>query len=192
MIDARSPAGRPHAPLAAVVSGKGGVGKTSLAVNLALAAAGRRRRTLLLDGDLGFADADVLLGMLPPAAEHTLFATPDSSTLHAAIQEAPLGLELLPGPCADLSLARRPDAGAADLVRNIELLRKDRDLLVCDTGAGLAPPTLEVVQKAQIVLLVVTGEPAAFTDAYGMLKVMRDLGAAHAVHVVINRSAHHR
>lgn len=174
--------------LIAVISGKGGVGKTALAVNFAFASAMRGVRTLLLDCDFCFANVDVLLGLSPHPDTDEALGGRANTTLEETILDASHGLELLPGPRANVPLAQLSDLGAQGLVQRIEGLRSHRDLLVCDTGPGLATTTLNVAKSAHILLLIVTGEPAAFTDAYGMLRVLRDRNLASAVRVVINRA----
>lgn len=154
----------------AVTGGKGGVGKSTLSVNLAVASAAAGRRVVLLDGDLGLANADVLLGITP---RHTLA---DLLTGHRTLDEVltPVrpGLGMVAGASGLLPLAELDAGGHVGIVRAFSDLTTDLDLLLVDTAAGIAPGVLQLTQAAQHVLVVVCDDPASVTDAYAVIKIL--------------------
>jgi flagellar biosynthesis protein FlhG len=154
----------------AITGGKGGVGKTSVAVNLATALAKLRRRVVLLDGDLGLANADVFLGLSPRyTLEHVLAG---QRTLDEVLLTAPQGFQLIPAAAGASRLAQMGIAEHLGLVRAFSALAARLDVLIVDTAAGLSHSVLQFSQAAQQVLVVVCDEPASITDAYAIVKVL--------------------
>jgi flagellar biosynthesis protein FlhG len=152
-----------------VVSGKGGVGKTNLAVNVAVASRALGARVLVVDGDLGLANVDVLLGIA--STRNAADVLSGACALAEAIAPGPRGIHVLPAASAreDLS-ALRPRELAALLVPLFRAA-EDYDLVLVDAGAGLGPAVLGLAAACDRLLLVTTPEPTAFADAYAMLKV---------------------
>jgi flagellar biosynthesis protein FlhG len=153
----------------AVTGGKGGVGKTSVAVNLAAALAAMSRRVVLLDGDLGLANADVFLGLSPRyTLAHVLAG---ERTLDEIMVEAPQGFHLIPAAAGAADLAQLGAAEHVGLVRAFSGLATRLDVLIVDTAAGLSHSVLQFSQAAQQVMVVICDEPASLTDAYALIKV---------------------
>ncbi len=172
----------------AVTSGKGGVGKTSLAVNLALALAQIGERTCLVDGDLGLANVDVLLNLHP---RHTLReVVTDGLSLDAAVVRGPLGLEVIPAASGVEALANLDGAQRASLVARLQGRTGPADLTILDTGAGLSRTVVALALAADEIFLVTTPEPTAITDAYAMLKVLTRRRAALPVRLLVNLVEH--
>jgi flagellar biosynthesis protein FlhG len=154
----------------AVTGGKGGVGKTSVAVNLAAAQAARGKRVLLLDGDLSLANVDVLLGLTPRfTLEHVLDGR---CTLEEAIIHAPQGFRVIPAASGITRMAELSTAENLGLVQAFSNLTTGLDVLIVDTAAGIANSVRQFCQASQHVLLVVRDEPASLTDAYALVKVL--------------------
>ncbi len=170
----------------AVTGGKGGVGKTSVAVNLATGLAAAGRRVVLLDGDLGLANVDVLLGLSPRyTLAHVLSG---ERTIDEILVAAPQGFKVVPAASGAADLAGMAGAGHLGLVQAFSSLASRLDVLIVDTAAGIAPGVLQFSQAAQHVLVVVTDEPASLTDAYALIKVLsRDHGVSR-FRVVSNMS----
>lgn len=154
----------------AVTGGKGGVGKTSVSVNLATALASAGRRVMLLDGDLGLANVDVFLGLSPRyTMAHVISG---ERTLEEIIVESPQGIQVIPGASGVAELANLSAAAHLGLVQAFSALSTRVDTLIVDTSAGISHSVLQFSQAAQHVLLVVCDEPASMTDAYALTKVM--------------------
>ncbi|MET0280578.1 MAG: P-loop NTPase [Steroidobacteraceae bacterium] len=162
----------------AVTGGKGGIGKTCVAVNLAAALAAQHQRVLLLDGDLGLANADVQLGIAP---RHTLEHVLDGRcTLEEAVVETPAGFRMIPGASGVSRLAHLSTAEHLGLVQAFSHLTEGLDVLVVDTAAGIHDSVRQFCQAAQHVLVVLRDEPASLTDAYALIKVLhREHGVRH-------------
>jgi RimJ/RimL family protein N-acetyltransferase/Mrp family chromosome partitioning ATPase len=154
----------------AVTGGKGGVGKTSVAVNLATALGSTGKRVMLLDGDLGLANVDVFLGLSPG---HTMaHVICGERTLEEIIVESQYGVSVVPGASGIAELANLPSCVHLQLVQAFSALTARVDTLIVDTAAGIAHSVLQFTQAAQHVLLVVCDEPASMTDAYALAKVL--------------------
>jgi flagellar biosynthesis protein FlhG len=170
----------------AVTGGKGGVGKTSVAVNLAVALADQGKRVLLFDGDLGLANVDVLLGLTP---RHTLEHVLDGRcTLEEAVIDTPLGFKVLPAASGVARLAGLSTAEHLGLVQAFSHLTSGLDVLIVDTAAGIADGVRQFCQAAQQVLVVLRDEPASLTDAYALIKVLNREHAVRRFRILANMS----
>ncbi|MEO7773679.1 MAG: AAA family ATPase [Steroidobacteraceae bacterium] len=168
----------------AVTGGKGGVGKTCVAVNLAAALAAAGKRVLLLDGDMGLANVDVLLGLTPRRTlEHVLNG---QCTLDEVILDAPQGFKVVPAASGVARLAELSTAEHLGLVQAFSTLTTGLDVLIVDTAAGIADGVRQFCQAAQNVLVVVRDEPASLTDAYALIKVLRRDHDMHRFRVLAN------
>lgn len=154
----------------AVTGGKGGVGKTSVSINLASAFASSGKRVMLLDGDLGLANVDVFLGLSP---RHTMaHVLSGQRTLEEVIIETQDGIQVVPGASGVSDMANLSAAAHLGLVQAFSTLSTRVDVMIVDTAAGISHSVLQFSQAAQHVLLVVCDEPASMTDAYALIKVL--------------------
>lgn len=159
----------------AVTSGKGGVGKTNVSVNLSLALSEIGKDVLLLDADLGLANVDVLLGLRP---KHTLSDVIEGSrTLEEIILRGPGALKIIPASSGVQGMTELNAMEHAGLIRAFSELNHSIDVLVIDTAAGISDSVITFVRAAQEVIVVVCDEPTSITDAYAMIKVLnKDYG----------------
>lgn len=182
---AASPAGRRRVPVVAIASGKGGVGKTNLAVNLAVALASRGHRTTLLDADLGMANADVLCGLSPGRRLDTVLRDDRSAGLGSCVVDAPGGFLLVPGAVGVARVADLEAGARQRLVSGLAELESRSDTVLIDTGAGIGRDVLSFAAAADRLLVVVTPEPTSITDAYGLIKCV--VGRAKEQHMALPR-----
>lgn len=169
--------------IVAITSGKGGVGKTNVSVNLSLALLEQGFRVLLVDVDLGMANADIVLGISPTYnLTHVLTGTKLVSEI---LVDGPNGLKVLAGGAglyeiANLSVPRL-DAFAKALDELNEF-----DFILLDTGAGIHRNVISFALAATEVVVVTTPEPTAITDAYGIIKVILQQSSLTPIHLVVN------
>jgi flagellar biosynthesis protein FlhG len=160
----------PPVQVIAVTGGKGGTGKSSVAVNLATALTQAGRRALLLDGDLGLANVDVLLGLTPRyTLEHVLRG---ERTLEEVIVQSSAGVRVVPAASGVARMAALSRTEQAGIIQAFAALAEPLEILIIDTAAGLCESVLQFCQSAQQVLLVLRDEPAALTDTYALIKVL--------------------
>jgi flagellar biosynthesis protein FlhG len=159
----------------AVAGGKGGVGKTTVAVNLGMSLSMMGRDVMLLDADMGLANVDVLLGLAP--SRHLGHLLDGTASLEELVLEAPHGLKIIPGGSGARRLAQLGNGEHAAVIRAFDELPRPPDYLLVDTAAGLSDNVAMFAAAADDVVLVVCDEPASLTDAYALVKVLsRDFG----------------
>lgn len=177
---------RKPAKVVAVCSGKGGVGKTNLATNLAVALGRRGRNTCLLDADLSLANVDVLLGLQPIFnLSHVVNGDAD---LASTILQGPKNVRVVPASSGNFCMTDLPAAAQVGLIQAFSELADQPEVLVVDTAAGISPKVARFVQAAQHPVVVVCDEPAALTDAYALIKVFSQHYGISRFHVVTNQS----
>ncbi len=160
----------------AVASGKGGVGKTNVSVNLSVGLARLGREVMLFDADLGLANVDVLLGMRPQRTLHDL-VTGAVDGLEEVLVEGPEGVKVVPSASGIAAMANLTPAEHAGLIRAFSAYQRPLDVLVVDTAAGVQDSVTSFCRAVQETLVVVCDEPASITDAYALIKVLyRDHG----------------
>lgn len=180
---------RPMAPIRlarsiAVTSGKGGVGKSNLAVNLAVAMRQLGRKVALLDADLGMANADVLCNMNPKVTLHHVVR--GRCRLADAMMLAPGGFQLIPGASGVSGLAELGPVQRRALLQQLVGLERAADVIIIDCAAGISANVLAFATAAHQVLLTTTPEPTALTDAYGMVKNVVKRSPDASIRLVVN------
>lgn len=153
----------------AVTSGKGGVGKTNLAVNMAIAYAQLGKKVILIDGDLGMANVNVLLNVVP---QYNLMQVINKQkTMQEIILDTEVGIKFIAGANGFSKIANLSVEELDYFARQFSELG-NADIIIIDTGAGIANNVLQFVAAADEVYVVTTPEPTAITDAYGMIKII--------------------
>lgn len=180
----RPESGSPVPLTLAVTGGKGGVGKTQVALNLALVLARQGYRTLLLDGDVDLANVNVMLGVYPGMTlEHVVLG---ERTLDEVLLPVTGNLDLLPGAsgvpgCLELDIARREE-----FLEQLRELEQGYDRVIIDTAAGLSSPALHMVAASHLAALVITPDPTSLTDAFSLVKVLHRKGYRRTPSVIVN------
>lgn len=155
----------------AVTSGKGGVGKTSLSVNIAIELANRGKRVVIFDADFGLANVEVMLGIRP--RYNLLDLIHNQRSIEEIITKGPNGIGFISGGSGVSELATLDNENIRLLISKLAQLDKMYDVVIIDTGAGIMDSVMEFVMVSPEVLLVVTPEPTSITDSYSLLKVLR-------------------
>ncbi len=161
---------RKHPLALAISSGKGGVGKTFLAIHLAARAAERGRRVLLLDADLGLANVDVMLGITPRGDIEQVLG--GRTRMDDIIVSGVRGFDVLPGGSGLHQLTRLTPERQTLLLDHMNALTENYDLVLIDTPAGIGENVLFFSSCAEAVLIVLTPDPTSLTDAYALIKVL--------------------
>lgn len=167
-----------------ITSGKGGVGKTNVVVNLAVALARLRHRVVVLDADFGLGNVDVLLGLAPQA--HLGHVLAGDKTMREVIVEGPEGIHIIPASSGLRELTVLSDTHWMRLETGLRALAEDYDFLLVDTAAGIADNVIDLLATTDRVLIVTSPEPTAVVDAYAMIKVLTANGVQTDLGVLVN------
>ncbi len=168
-----------------VTSGKGGVGKSNLALGLGLALARMGRKVLIWDADLGLANIDVLLGLKTTATIHDLLN--GTKTLSDIIVDGPAGLRIMPAASGILELGELSEGQKQRLLSEFDDWDDDLDYLLIDTAAGIGSNVLYFNLAAQERIVVLTNEPTSITDAYALIKVLSTRYQQDSFHILPNQ-----
>jgi len=168
----------------AVVSGKGGVGKTWLAITLAQTAAKAGQRVLLMDGDIGLANVDIQLG-IAPTRDLTLWAL-GKADLKSLVMPTDAGFDLIPGASGSGAMAGLSGTEVARLAGDFAGVAADYDLALIDVAAGADPAQIRLAGAARRCILVITEDPTSLTDGYAFMKIAQRLRRPPKFEVVVN------
>jgi flagellar biosynthesis protein FlhG len=173
----------------AIASGKGGVGKTFLAVSLAQALGRRKERVLLFDGDLGLANVDVQLGLTPKTDLASVLAAQRPLTdAITPFADGPNngGFDILAGRSGSGALSNLPRRELDLIIQSLKLISPTYDRTIIDLGAGIDLAVLSMAAASDLALVVMTDEPTSLTDAYALVKLMVKNGAPARISVAVN------
>src|SRR5579862_2463639 len=169
----------------AISSGKGGVGKTNVVVNTALAMARQKRNVLILDADLGLANIDVVMGITPRFnLQHVISG---QKNIREVVVQGEHGVQVISGGSGLADLANLSDRQRDALIGSLAELESMTDVLLVDTGAGIGPNVLQFILAAQELIVVTTPEPTAITDAYSLIKVVSRLSSDVVLKLLVNQ-----
>ncbi len=171
----------------AITGGKGGVGKTSISVNLSIALSRNGSKVCLFDADTGLANINIMLGLHPAYTLEHLFT--GEKSIQDIVIEGPEGIQIVPGAsgfaqCVELDVGQQQR-----LVSSIQAIEPHYDYMVVDTAAGISPTVLHFIAASQVAVIVVTPEPTSLTDAFSLVKVLKRRGYRRKVQVIVNMSA---
>jgi flagellar biosynthesis protein FlhG len=169
-----------------VTSAKGGVGKSSVAVNFAIALARRNMRPLIVDTDFGLANIDVMLGVKPKY--DLLNVIKDHVDIRDAVVSGLYGVQFISGGSGVEELLNLSDHDLQRIIRNLMCLDDIADCILFDTGAGISENILRLICASHETLLVTTPEPTSFMDAYALVKIVSKRDLKSSMQLIVNRA----
>lgn len=169
-----------------IASGKGGVGKTNLSTNLAIAYAKIGKRVILMDADLGLANVNVVLGIIPRYNLYHLIRK--QKTMKDILMDTGYGIQIVAGASGFSKIANLKDDERANFIKELTEL-SNADIIIIDTSAGVSNNVLSFIAAADEAIIITTPEPTAITDAYGIIKIIATEleGAGLGLKLVVNR-----
>ncbi len=168
----------------AITSGKGGVGKTNLSVNLGVALSKIGRNVALLDADMGLANVDILLGLSPEFnLSHVLQG---EKTLHDIMLTGPEGLKVIPASSGIQQMSELSTIEQAGVIRAFSEIDRELDILIVDTAAGISSSVVNFARACQEIIVVICDEPTSLTDAYAYIKLLNRDYRLSKFHIITN------
>lgn len=177
---------RPHARTVAVTSGKGGVGKSNVALNLAIALQRMGHTVCLLDANLGLGNIDLLCGL--NGYWNIAHVVSGARTVREIVLEAPCGVHVVPGASGLVDAADCSAPAQREILSQLDELERQHDYLIIDTGTGIQRSVRQFVSAAQTALVITTPEPTAIADAYATLKALTAGNELLQPHILVNQA----
>ena len=169
-----------------VTSGKGGVGKTNISINLAIALCDMGYRVAVLDADFGLANVEVLIGAIP---KYTLLdVIRNERSIADILCEGPRGVRFISGGSGVEEIIRLGNDQITSLIANIAVIDNEFDIIIIDTGAGISDTVLGMSLAADEIILVTTPEPTSITDAYALMKTVVQRDRGKLIRIIVNRA----
>jgi flagellar biosynthesis protein FlhG len=175
---------KPNPYVVSITSGKGGVGKTNIAANLAYILAGMKKRTMVLDADCGLANIDLILGLTPAYNLHHVLK--GEKTLRETVISGPGGIKILPSSSGIQEMATLSVEQKLFLQDEFKALQSPPDFLLIDTSAGITENVMYFNMVAVETIVVVTPEPTSLTDAYALIKILYQRHAKKRFRLLVN------
>ena len=167
-----------------ITSGKGGVGKTSIATNLALSLSALGKKVCVFDADASLANINILLGIHPEYTLHHLLT--GEQTLKQIMVDGPRGLKVIPGATGIAEYAQLSVEQKEILIRALDELQQQFDYLIIDTAAGIGDDVLDFVKASQFSIIIITPEPTSLTDSFSLLKVLKRSNFDRTSYILVN------
>ncbi len=175
-----------EAKVIAVVSGKGGVGKSNISLNFAISLAQRGKRVAILDLDIGMANLDILMGLTP--TYHIMDLLDNQLSIWDIIEEGPNGIAYIAGGSGFSKFVELDEQRMQRFFSQLELIGQHYDYIILDMGAGVSKGSIQFVLAADDVFIVTTPEPPAMTDAYSMVKYIFIHEKEKPLYLIVNRA----
>jgi flagellar biosynthesis protein FlhG len=169
-----------------VTSGKGGVGKTNISVNLGISLAKKGLRVLLVDADFGLSNIDVMLGVSPPY--DLSYVLRGQKKIRDVVTEGPGGVMFVSGGSGMNELLNMSELQLAAIIDNLLLLEDTADIIIFDTGAGVNPLIMRMIRSSAETVIITTPEPTAIMDAYALVKSIIKYSPECQLRLIVNRA----
>jgi len=186
ILTERTAANRRNARVITVTSGKGGVGKTNITINLAIKISQLGLKVIVIDADLGLSNVDIVLGKIPKYNLSDVINYRRS--IYEIIEEGPGGIKFISGGSGLQDLIKISKEQLAYLLMELGKLDQEADIIFIDTGAGISDQVLSFVYAAKEVIVLTTPEPTAITDAYALIKVMAQKDKSKKISILLNKA----
>lgn len=173
------------AKILSVTSGKGGVGKTSLSVNIAASLGKEDLRVLLIDADLGLSNVEIMLGVTPSYTLKDVIK--NGRAIEEVIINGPYNIDFISGGNGFLELAELSEIEREEILIKIHKLEELYDIIIIDTGAGISKNVTAFLTISDEIIVVTNSEPTALTDAYSIIKVITEEKLKQKIGLIINR-----
>ncbi len=173
-----------NCPVIAITSGKGGVGKTNIAANLAIALVEKGEKVLVIDADTNFANVDVLLGLTPKFT--LLNYVLDDLPIQKIVVRHESGIDVIPNSSGSSVWKNIDEVIKSKLFELLYQMKKKYDYIILDTAAGLSPLAIDLAIQANQILIVTTTEPTAISDTYAMIKVLDSMQQHLSIDLIHN------
>lgn len=174
-----------NARIIAVTSGKGGVGKTCVTVNMAANLIKEGKKVLIIDADLGLSNVEILLGMTPSATLRDLIR--NKKEINDIIINGPFEIDFISGGNGFVELSELSDIEIDEIIAKFHMLDELYDIILVDTGAGISKNVISFLRISDDILVVTTPEPTAMTDAYSIIKILNEKKEDARIGLVVNR-----
>ncbi|SHJ06076.1 MinD/ParA family protein [Lutispora thermophila] len=177
---------RKNARVITVTSGKGGVGKTNITINLAIKMAQLGLRVVIIDADLGLSNVDIVFGMIPKYNLSDVIN--HKKSINEILENGPNGVKFISGGSGLQELIKINREQLGHLLIELGKLDEEADIIFIDTGAGINDQVLSFVYAAKEVIVVTTPEPTAITDAYALIKVIAQKDSSKKINLILNKA----